>query len=211
MTDDLLPRTRAEAKRLGEQFYLTGKLCKGKRGPHSGPRYASNGQCVVCKREEVRERRWERLMQFEPGQTEEFFKAEAERTRQRDPERERERNRERHRRRTTPKQLRRDRTPPWLSTDERNAIDAFYDACPEGMLVDHIVPFLHAGSLAGLHVLANLQYLTVRQNNRKGPRLDMTPEEAADLVRRGIAIWTEDAGEGGEVNWAPYAPAGWTG
>lgn len=47
------------------------------------------------------------------------------------------------------------------------AIRRFYEACPSGMVVDHIIPI----SRGGLHELSNLQYLTPLENARKGARL----------------------------------------
>jgi hypothetical protein len=55
-------------------------------------------------------------------------------------------------------------TPTWA---DRAAIRKFYEDRPEGMHVDHIIP--HNGTaVTGLHVLANLQYLTPTQNKSKG-------------------------------------------
>ena len=50
--------------------------------------------------------------------------------------------------------------------DQREAINAFYAACPEGFHVDHIVP-LKNPKVSGLHVLANLRYLPAEENLRK--------------------------------------------
>lgn len=61
------------------------------------------------------------------------------------------------------------RTPAWLSTEESKAMSQFYLDCPVGYEVDHIIP-LQGKTVSGLHVLANLQYLTVSQNRAKGNR-----------------------------------------
>ena len=53
------------------------------------------------------------------------------------------------------------------------AIKEFYDNCPPGYEVDHIIPI----SKGGLHTLNNLQYLTVSQNRSKGAKLNWVPKE----------------------------------
>ena len=58
------------------------------------------------------------------------------------------------------------RTAAWA---ELEAIKAFYAACPEGFQVDHVIP-LRGKNVSGLHVLANLQYLTKFENQSKGNR-----------------------------------------
>ena len=67
-------------------------------------------------------------------------------------------------------------TPLWA---EKQAIKAFYKACPPGMEVDHIIP-LRGRNVSGLHVLSNLQYLTPSENSRKGNRLPDEVLEASD-------------------------------
>lgn len=42
-------------------------------------------------------------------------------------------------------------------------IQKFYENCPTGMQVDHIIP-LNGRTVSGLHVLWNLQYLSPREN-----------------------------------------------
>jgi hypothetical protein len=54
-------------------------------------------------------------------------------------------------------------TPFWA---DLNKIKEFYKSCPEGYHVDHIVP-LQGVNVCGLHVIENLQYLTVEDNLRK--------------------------------------------
>jgi 5-methylcytosine-specific restriction endonuclease McrA len=56
--------------------------------------------------------------------------------------------------------------PSWAGLKE---IEAFYRACPEGHQVDHIIP-LRGKTVSGLHVAANLQYLSGVENNKKGNR-----------------------------------------
>lgn len=56
------------------------------------------------------------------------------------------------------------RTPHWADLAE---IKKFYEDCPRGMVVDHIIP-LRGKIVSGLHVRSNLQYLTRDDNLRKG-------------------------------------------
>jgi 5-methylcytosine-specific restriction endonuclease McrA len=58
----------------------------------------------------------------------------------------------------------RGQTPPHA---DLNAIREFYDNCPDGYEVDHIIPI----SKGGLHILENLQYLTAIENKRKSNKL----------------------------------------
>jgi hypothetical protein len=54
--------------------------------------------------------------------------------------------------------------PPWANL---NKIKEIYDNCPEGYHVDHIYP-LNGKNSCGLHVENNLQYLSAKDNMRKG-------------------------------------------
>lgn len=56
------------------------------------------------------------------------------------------------------------RTPNWV---DLTAIRKFYNDCPEGYHVDHIIP-LRGKYVSGLHTLANLQYLSIEDNLLKG-------------------------------------------
>jgi hypothetical protein len=55
------------------------------------------------------------------------------------------------------------RTPSWSETAD---IREYYSDCPGGYHVDHVIP-LAGKTVCGLHVLANLQYLTALDNLRK--------------------------------------------
>ena len=50
---------------------------------------------------------------------------------------------------------------------DRKAIRSFYDNCPLGYEVDHIIPI----SKGGPHTLKNLQYLTTTENRQKSNKL----------------------------------------
>lgn len=54
-------------------------------------------------------------------------------------------------------------TPVWSEIDQ---IKRFYESCPKGWHVDHIVP-LKNSIVCGLHVLVNLQYLPASTNCSK--------------------------------------------
>ena len=61
------------------------------------------------------------------------------------------------------------RTPAWADLE---AIKKFYNNCPKGYHVDHIVP-LQGTNVSGFHVLNNLQYLTAAENWSKGNKYDV--------------------------------------
>lgn len=58
------------------------------------------------------------------------------------------------------------RVPSWYDK-QKTAIETFYNKCPEGWHVDHIIP-LKGNLVSGLHVLENLQYLSAEDNLQKG-------------------------------------------
>lgn len=64
------------------------------------------------------------------------------------------------------------RTPAWA---DLSAIAAIYRGRPPGCHVDHIYP-LKGSRVSGLHVAANLRYLSPLDNMRKGSRMPPTLE-----------------------------------
>lgn len=56
------------------------------------------------------------------------------------------------------------RTPSWAN---QKRINFWYECCPKGYHVDHIIP-LQGENISGLHIETNLQWLTQSQNNSKG-------------------------------------------
>jgi len=74
-----------------------------------------------------------------------------------DPNKEISANTVRKHRRTT------QQTPKWANLEK---IEEFYKNRPEGYHVDHIIP-LNGAYVSGLHVLENLQYLTIEENLKK--------------------------------------------
>lgn len=65
----------------------------------------------------------------------------------------------------TSKRIRKN-TPKWV---DRKTLREFYYNCPKDLQVDHVVP-LNGKIVSGLHVLWNLQYLSLTENRRKGNR-----------------------------------------
>lgn len=55
------------------------------------------------------------------------------------------------------------RIPAW---SQKELIEQFYNNCPDGYHVDHIIP-LKGDTVSGLHVIENLQYLTITDNLKK--------------------------------------------
>jgi len=54
-------------------------------------------------------------------------------------------------------------TPKWVNIEE---IAEFYGNCPKGFQVDHIIP-INDPNVCGLHVMANLQYLSIQDHRAK--------------------------------------------
>jgi 5-methylcytosine-specific restriction endonuclease McrA len=133
-------RARHLALLAGETTYR-GKTCP--RG-HSSLRSTCDGQCLQCKKEaqEARERT-----------DKSYFKS----------------DHWRQKHKIVVKMriaAQRAQTPKWAS---KAKIRQIYTNCPPGYHVDHIVP-IKGKNVCGLHVEYNLQYLTNKENARKGNR-----------------------------------------
>lgn len=69
------------------------------------------------------------------------------------------------------KSYRQYKTP--ISKKSKKEIIHFYEQCPVGMSVDHIVP-RNGKIVSGLHVIVNLQYLSIEDNTKKNAKFDGT-------------------------------------
>lgn len=174
---------RSEAVLLGITTYFTGKPCKN---GHLALRNTSDSSCVACRlvfKEGYRKQaaaytkaKRDARMAIDPEGTRAAWALWQRERRKEIPEifRERGRRNNKVRRQRNPKAklactrkrqaAKQQRTPAWA---EVRAMTAFYVACPEGMVVDHVIP-LRGKLVSGLHVLENLQYLTKLDNLKKG-------------------------------------------
>lgn len=155
-----------EAKEKGLKRYFTGKPCK--RG-HIAERHVTGG-CVVCANEDQ--------IKYYQQNPEKYRRANRDYF-QRPDVKERNRIRQsqfyednKHLCRSISSYCRAQRllrVPAW---SEKEEIKRFYENCPDGYEVDHIIPLL--GELvSGLHVMCNLQYLPKHENRSKGNKFDV--------------------------------------
>ncbi len=151
--------SRAEAKQQGLKRYFTGKPCK--RG-HVCERYVNDCQCYQCGYDKCRARYLadpqsdsDRVMKWK-SRNPEKARATWLRWSRLNPQKNRARAA-----RYRAKKLQ--RVPPWA---DLKAIDEFYENCPSNLTVDHYYP-LNGEIVSGLHVVENLQYLSLKDNSSK--------------------------------------------
>ena len=188
-----LPKTRAEAKATGAQYYFTGEPCKH---GHVAPR-KTKGACVEClkvewaKGNETRAEYFRAYNKSEAGQKakREYYEKNKDtviaKAASRSPEERRQaRNRHKERNPDLYKELvslRRRRfrlaTPKWLTTEHKLEIRLKYRLAIElsrrtGVrhAVDHIIP-LQGDEVCGLHVPWNLEVVTQEENLKKSNKL----------------------------------------
>lgn len=173
--------TRAEALRQGLVRYFTGKPCK--RG-HISERFTRNGTCLGCAPiisaktyQNNREVTLARCKTYYDKHKSEFVHR-ANRWKKQNPEKAllsvrkyKSKNRGKINAANVARRLAKlNRTPKWSETSK---IQELYSKCPIGYHVDHIIP-LQGVFVSGLHVLANLQYLPVKENLSKSNKFDPT-------------------------------------
>lgn len=158
-----------EAKKLGLQFYDTGKPCKH---GHLSKRYAKTAICVECHK--IRTLKWhvDNPHKSNTGKKQwaannpDKVAAKSKRWRNKNPDKVLanavKNTLKRHK-----------RVPSWLNTEDRKAIQKTYALAKEltkaygfPWEVDHVIP-LRGETVSGLHVPLNLQVLPKEDNRRK--------------------------------------------
>lgn len=191
------PTNRADAKKLGEKYYFTGKACV--RG-HVALR-KTKGSCVECMKEDWaadNARRAEKPKSeaskaagrryYEKNRDAVIARAAARPNyaKQAYRNKHKERNPELYKALTSVRKRRhRNATPKWLGSQEKVAMRQLYLKAQEltkltgvRYVVDHIVPLINP-EVCGLHVPWNLQIMTQEENLKKSNKiLDTTPKEA---------------------------------
>lgn len=177
---------RRAALDAGAPTYDAGKSCI--RG-HAPIRYTVTRVCIECGRE--RAKRYQRAHVAEGNARSALYRA-------RHPDRRRETERKYRNSHTVKhahtqaarKAGKLKAVPKWA---DRNALRAFYRACPAGNQVDHIIPLKHE-RVCGLHVIDNLQYLPADCNAFKRNHYVIDGEDI-NLITV-LTPWREDANLG---------------
>jgi len=185
---DYMPTSDRDAKALGLSMYFTGKPC---RKGHLTARYASSAECFFCRQQKnasielkKKQQKWSeenKALKLQQSKDRYERNKNFERVRSRskwllNKEKVIESNKKwisknpgigNHygaKRRAAVK----NRTPSWANLEK---IKEIYKNCPDGMVVDHIIP-LQGKEVSGFHVETNLQYLTPEANQKKFNRLE---------------------------------------
>ena len=191
------PTNRADAKKLGEKYYFTGKACV--RG-HVALR-KTKGSCVECMKEDWaadNARRAEKpKSEASKAAGRRYYERNKESVKARAaarPDEEKKRHKLAHKQEnpeyykaltSVRKRRHRNATPKWLGSQEKVAMRQLYLKAQEltkltgvRYVVDHIVPLINP-EVCGLHVPWNLQIMTQEENLKKSNKiLDTTPKEA---------------------------------
>ena len=138
--------SRKDALTQGLKFYFTGKPCSN---GHVSKRHVENWTCWQCARDLQNVQQKNRSRKSVDLSLDQI--------------------RRRSISATNHNNKRKNRVPIWSETE---AIKQFYLDCPEGYQVDHIIP-LQGTLVSGLHVLGNLQYLTVSENRSKSNHFEV--------------------------------------
>ena len=158
----MIATSRKQAKHFNLPRFNTGRPCSKQ---HLSDRYTSNGACVQCSNDQAYAYRSERPDWFSSYKVK-WYKE----NRQAKILQSRQWQKDNPKTHAAYKAKRRadklSATPPWADLER---IKRFYQNCPEGYHVDHIIPLQHP-LICGLHVSENLQYLTAEENMKKGNR-----------------------------------------
>jgi 5-methylcytosine-specific restriction endonuclease McrA len=160
--------TKKSAREAGAMTYFTGNSCP--QG-HIAERRTINGNCVICMRNDIRERARKNFVKH---------RASASAWAKENPDRKRQilRNwiknnpgaKQAHTAKRHADKLK--ATPSWLTPEDYLDIEHIYTlASLTGLTVDHQIP-LRNKSVCGLHVVWNLQLLTREANSAKSNRFE---------------------------------------